>query len=189
MNRNTVCPWQAGHTLNIAPRRLLHNPQRMLGKYISQSMTVIDVGCGMGYFTIPMAQMVGEYGEVVAVDLQPEMLAGMLDNADNCRVGKIVTPVKCNKDSLGIENWEGKIDFALVFMMLHEVPDQQRVIRELYTALSQDGILLFAEPIIHVKQAEFMRSLQTIKREGFDVLDTPSIPICRAVVLRKRYRK
>lgn len=185
MSRTTVCPWQAGAALNIAPRKLLHNPRRMFGKYISENMTAVDVGCGMGYFTIPLAQMVGKNGKVIAVDLQPEMLGGMQKNAAHAQVGNHIIPVNCSGDSLCIEAWKGMVDFALIFMMLHEVPDQPRLIRELHTALSSTGILLFAEPVIHVKRAEFEQSMQTIQRAGFHVLDTPAIPICRAAVLKK----
>lgn len=186
MSRTSVCPWQHGAAFTAAPRKLLHHPQRMLGKYISKNMTVMDVGCGMGYFTVPMAQMAGTNGTVIAVDLQPQMLAGMLKNAGNMSVEKNIISVNCRGDSLCIKNWEGTVDFALVFMMLHEVVDQLRIIRELYAALSADGKLLFAEPIIHVKRAEFKQSLQTLQRAGFYVLDTPFIPICRAAVLGKR---
>jgi len=186
MSRTSVCPWQAGSALNMAPRKLFHNPHRMLGKYISQEMTVMDVGCGMGYFTFPMALMAGTKGKVIAVDLQQEMLAGMQKNADDAGVGNNIIPVNCSGASLCIENRAGIIDFALVFMMLHEVPDQPGIIRELYAALSPKGKLLFAEPIIHVKRAEFDQSLKVMQHTGFHVLDTPSIPICRAAVLAKR---
>ena len=69
-----VCPWWLASTLNNPLRRLLHNPERILGDYIAKGATVMDIGCGSGYFTIPMAKMVGQSGSVIAVDIQQKML-------------------------------------------------------------------------------------------------------------------
>ncbi|MFC1971060.1 class I SAM-dependent methyltransferase [Chloroflexota bacterium] len=43
-----------------------------------QGWTVLDVGPGMGYFTIPLAKLVGDTGKVIAADLQQKMLDGIL---------------------------------------------------------------------------------------------------------------
>ena len=70
-----VCPWwSAWFTINNPLRRLLHDPQQIVGPYVEPGMTVMDVGCGAGWFSIPMARMVGDQGRVLAVDLQPQML-------------------------------------------------------------------------------------------------------------------
>jgi cyclopropane fatty-acyl-phospholipid synthase-like methyltransferase len=51
-------------TLDENPiRRLLHNPEKILGPYVKPGMTVMDVGCGMGFCSIAMAKMVGEDGK------------------------------------------------------------------------------------------------------------------------------
>jgi ubiquinone/menaquinone biosynthesis C-methylase UbiE len=70
-----VCPWWcAWFSLSNPLRRLVHDPQVIVGPFVEPGMTVLDVGCGVGWFSIPMAQMVGEKGQVIAVDLQPQML-------------------------------------------------------------------------------------------------------------------
>lgn len=76
-----VCPWQAGAMLTTPLRKLFHNPQRILQTHLSAGMSAMDVGCGMGYFTIPMSRITGVNGQVIAVDLQPQMLDGLLKNA------------------------------------------------------------------------------------------------------------
>ena len=50
-------------------------PRKIVGPYIQEGNTVIDMGCGPGYFTIDMAKMVGPKGRVIAVDIQAKMLA------------------------------------------------------------------------------------------------------------------
>lgn len=184
MEQNHVCPWQTGPLLTIALRKLIHNPNRITKPYISAGMTVMDVGCGMGFFTIPMANIVGKQGMVIAVDLQQEMLDGMVKNARKEGRDNITTHL-CRPDSLRIDKWSRTVDFALAFMMLHEVPDADRLIRELHNVLTPNGKLLFAEPIGHVGGDKFQQSLNMIKQSGFTVIDTPKIPICRTAVFQK----
>jgi ubiquinone/menaquinone biosynthesis C-methylase UbiE len=55
-------------------RSLLIRPNRLLRSHVRPGMTVLDVGCGPGFFTGVMAGLVGPEGTVIAADLQPEML-------------------------------------------------------------------------------------------------------------------
>jgi SAM-dependent methyltransferase len=71
-------------------------------------------------------------------------------------------------------------------MMLHEVPDADRLIRELHKALAPDGTLLFTEPIGHVSAGSFQQSLSMIQQTGFNIIETPKIHICRSAVLQKK---
>lgn len=57
-----VCPVERAGHLDNRIRRWLQNPQKILRPYIEEGMTVIDVGCGPGFFSIEMAQMVGKSG-------------------------------------------------------------------------------------------------------------------------------
>ena len=72
-----VCPPWCCFTFDNAFRRLLQNPNRILRPYIKPGWTVLDVGPGMGYFTIPMARLVGDTGKVIAADVQQKMLDGL----------------------------------------------------------------------------------------------------------------
>ena len=72
-----VCPWWGGYFLDNPVRRLLHRPEQILAPYVRPGMTVLDFGCGMGLFSLAAARLVGEQGKVIAVDLQPQMLAAL----------------------------------------------------------------------------------------------------------------
>ncbi len=185
MTKTHICPWQSGNILAMPARKLFHNPERMLRPYLSEGMTVMDVGAGMGFFTLPIAEMVGKSGTVIAADLQQEMLNGILRKADKAGTTKRITPRKCSRHSMDIADVNGTVDFALLMMMLHEVPDPERLVREVYYALKPGGKLLFAEPIMHVSKTAYQDSLQTLHHVGFVSVNSPRIAFCRAMILKK----
>ena len=183
-NQHHICPWQHGPSLSMRLRLLVHNPRRMFCQYIKNGMTVIDVGCGMGFFTIPISGMVGSDGRVIAVDLQPEMLEGLKKRSVKKECFNIVLH-QCKVDTLSLEEWTGKVDFALVFWMLHEVQDSRRLMSDIFSVLSDNGKLLFAEPKGHVSAEEFKGSLDLIKKAGFSIVETPKVAFSRAILLKK----
>jgi 2-polyprenyl-3-methyl-5-hydroxy-6-metoxy-1,4-benzoquinol methylase len=69
-----VCPWWMAWTFDNPLRKLYQDPERILGSFVRDGMTVADIGCGMGYFSVAMAKMVGPGGRVLSVDLQEKML-------------------------------------------------------------------------------------------------------------------
>jgi ubiquinone/menaquinone biosynthesis C-methylase UbiE len=72
--KNRVCPVSLAGGLDNKIRRWLQNPRKILAPYIQEGMTVLDIGCGPGFFSIEMAQLVGKSGKVFAADLQEGML-------------------------------------------------------------------------------------------------------------------
>ena len=185
MKKTDVCPWQAAPVLLMSIRKPFHNPRSIVDKYISDGMTVLDIGCGMGYFSIPMADMVGESGKVIATDLQSEMLDGLKRYSAKAGVNNIITH-KCEKNTLALDGWAGKIDLALIFWMLHEVPDSQRLIHEVRSALSDYGVLFFSEPKLgHVSAKQFEASLDMITLTGFKITASPKVTLGRTALLEK----
>ena len=179
-----VCPFHHRWVLTVAGRKLLNNPTRILRPLLQPGMTVLDVGCGVGYFTIPMAHLVGDAGRVIAVDVQPEMLAVMAANATKADCGNI-TAQQCDTSTLGVGEWAGALDFAMLFYMLHEAGDPAALIAEVFHALKPGGKLLFAEPIMHVDGPGFARSADLFTQAGFTRIGTPRIPISRAAIFQK----
>ena len=72
-----ICPWWLAFEFDNRLRHFFHNPEKMLGSYVSKGMTVLDVGCGMGFFSIGLAKLVCDKGSVIAADVQPKMLEAM----------------------------------------------------------------------------------------------------------------
>ena len=178
-----VCPWwSVPLTINPPLRRLLHDPEKIVGPYVKPGMTVIDVGCGIGWFSVPMAKMVGEHGQVIAVDLQPQMLAMLHRRAEKAEVADRIHAHRCEKARLGIE---AEVDFALIFAMLHEVPDQGRMLSEVYQLLKTGGKLLLAEPPIHVTKKRFAGEVAIAEEVGFHVAHRPHTRWSHAMLFAK----
>jgi len=117
-----VCPWWLAYTFDNSIRKLFHNPEKILRPYLQEGMTVMDVGCGMGYFSIGMAKIIGTKGRVFCVDLQPKMLEITQKRAGRAGMAARIVPHRCGPDKVGLQE---KFDFILVFWMAHEVPDQK----------------------------------------------------------------
>ncbi len=177
-----VCPWWGGYFLDNSLRRLIHDPKTILGPYVKPGMTVMDVGCGMGLFSIAAAKMVGDQGRVIAVDLQEKMLGVLRRRAERAGVADRIETHKCEQNRLGVD---AQADFALGFMMVHEVPDQGRLLGEIHTCLKPGGRLLVAEPKIHVPGRAFQQTVATAGELGFRVVEEPRVHGCRAVVLER----
>jgi len=64
-----ICPWWLAYTFDNPFRHFFHNPEKMLGSYVAKGMTVLDVGCGMGFFSIGLAKIVGDKGCVIAAEV------------------------------------------------------------------------------------------------------------------------
>jgi ubiquinone/menaquinone biosynthesis C-methylase UbiE len=179
---NRVCPWWLCHSFDNPLRRLIHNPERMLKDHVRAGMTVVDVGCGMGYFTLGMARLAGPGGKVIAVDLQQEMLSALDRRAQKGGLSGRIVLHRCRPDRLGVEE---QADFVLCFWMAHEVPDKPRFFGEIFSLLKPDGRLLLVEPRIHVSRSGFDQTLQTCLEAGFRELDKPGIALSRAVLMEK----
>jgi ubiquinone/menaquinone biosynthesis C-methylase UbiE len=178
-----VCPWWLAWLSIMNPlRRLQHNPQKILGPYLKPGMTMMDVGCGMGWFSVPAAGMVGEKGRIIAVDLQQKMLDGLVRRAKKAGVADRIETHRCEIDRLGVQV---QVDFALAFAMVHEVPDAPRLLAEIRDSLRPGGRLLLAEPRMHVSQAAFDVTVAAATAAGLKVVDQPRVGGCQAVLLEK----
>jgi 2-polyprenyl-3-methyl-5-hydroxy-6-metoxy-1,4-benzoquinol methylase len=63
-------------------RRLFEPPQRLVGPYVRNGQVVADLGCGSGYYTLPLAELVGPEGKVYAVDLGKNCIRALEKKAD-----------------------------------------------------------------------------------------------------------
>jgi SAM-dependent methyltransferase len=172
---HTVCPWWLGYFLANPLRRLWQDPRTILQPFVSEGMLVLEPGCGMGFFTIEMARLVGLRGKVVAVDVQSRMIAGLQRRARRAGLeSRIDARLACG-DNLGVDDLNGAVDFAFAFAVVHELPDAGSFLAELHRALRPGSKILVAEPKRHVGQSEFSALAGAAEHAGYRVADGPTV--------------
>jgi len=184
MNRgkNRVCPVERAGSLDNRIRRWLQDPQKILAPYIEEGMTVLDLGCGPGFFSIDMAQMVGKSGRVIASDLQEGMLQKLREKLKGTELEERITLHKCEDNKIGVSE---DVDFVLAFYMLHEVPNQEDFFNQIGSILKPNGQVLIVEPPLHVSKTEFEESIRKARDAGFTTVERPKVFLSKAVVMAK----
>ena len=111
-----VCPWWIGFLLVSPLRRWSQDPVKILGPLIKEGMKVMDVGCAMGFFSLPMARMVGPTGQVICIDSQEKMIKSLKKRAAKAGLSDRIETRVCSPNSLEIDDIPGDIiDFERVW--------------------------------------------------------------------------
>jgi ubiquinone/menaquinone biosynthesis C-methylase UbiE len=178
-----VCPVWVGYLLANPLRTLLHNPQKILAPHVSSGMRVMDVGPAMGFFSLPLARLVGPSGRVICVDLQEKMLQALVRRARRVNLADRIETRQCDADSLHVADLASQIDFVLAFAVVHEVGNASRFFSEIQSVLKPHGRLLFAEPRGHISERAFQESLSMAEHNGLRKVDSLQITRSHAVLL------
>jgi len=179
---NRVCPVERAGGLDNKFRRWLQNPRKILRPYIGKGMTVLDIGCGPGFFSIDMAQLVGKSGRVIASDLQEGMLQKLRDKIQGTELEERFALHKCEENKIGVSE---NVDFILVFYMFHEVPNQKEFLNEIGSILKPNGQVLIVEPPFHVSKSAFEEIIRKARNAGFTLVERPKVLFSKAAVLKK----
>jgi ubiquinone/menaquinone biosynthesis C-methylase UbiE len=180
-DRNRICPVGLAGPLASKVRRWLQNPQKILSPYVREGMTVLDIGCGPGFFSIELAKMVGRNGKVISADLQDGMLQKLSSKARGTELEKRIHLVKCEKDKINVSE---KIDFGLAFWMVHEVPNKESFFNQLKAILNEKARILLVEPkLFHVSRTEFEATTTIAAHAGFAVSGAPRLRLCWSAIL------
>ena len=145
-------------------------------------MTVLDVGPGMGYFTIPLAKLIGDSGKVIAADLQKHMLDGVYRRALKAGVQDRIRLQQSTSDKIGITE---PIDFCLAFWMVHEVEDRSRFLSEISNNLKPEALFLLVEPKLHVSKLNFNETIKICQNAGLSIVNQPKIFLSNSALLKK----
>lgn len=178
------CPWWLGFVLAHPVRKLFQDPAEVVAAYVEDGMVVLEPGCGMGFFTLELARRVGKAGRVVAVDLQPKMLDGLHRRAKRAGLLDRLDIRRTEVDTLGVADLGGRIDFALAFYVVHELPNPSGFFQEVHDSLRSEGRLLIVEPRVHGGGEDGLRgSIDLAAQAGLVVVDRPVIKRNQVVLL------
>jgi cyclopropane fatty-acyl-phospholipid synthase-like methyltransferase len=132
---------------------------------LKQGMTICDMGCGNGFYTLQLAKMTGDSGHVYGVDIQREMLKLLNQRADAQGV-KNVTPVLGSFTDPRLP--KGKIDLILLVDVYHEFSHPEQMLAAMREALSPEGVCVLVEfraedPNVPIKPEHKMTKAQIMK--------------------------
>jgi ubiquinone/menaquinone biosynthesis C-methylase UbiE len=105
-------------------RRIFFSPGRLVKPFVATSMVVADLGCGPGFFTVPLAQAVGEAGKVYAVDFDEKAVRAVERKARKRGLGNIEARVS-SASELGFIADES-VDFVFAHGLLCAMAPQKQ---------------------------------------------------------------
>ncbi|SHG88004.1 Methyltransferase domain-containing protein [Thermosyntropha lipolytica DSM 11003] len=169
------------HKLDNPKRRELLPPDEILkGIGLGPGMIMADIGCGIGYFTLPAARLAGKEGKIIALDLSEEMLAVLkeklaLENIDNVDV------IKNEENKLPLE--DNSVDIGFLCHVMHEAENRSVFLKEVKRIIKPGGKIVIIEwekketesgpPLEHRISREEMQKL--LKEAGFRDISLTSI--------------
>lgn len=132
---------------------------------IRRGMTVCDMGCGNGYYSLPLARLVGPEGRVLAVDIQPEMLAMLQQREAEAQLDNIDTILGAVHDP---NLPEGAVDMILLVDVYHEFSHPEPMLAAMRRALKPDGLIALVEyraedPNVPIKPLHKMSKRQILR--------------------------
>jgi len=136
---------------------------------LETGIKVLDIGCGPGRLTIPIAKIIGSQGEILAVDMQAEMLSKIKEKAKKANLSNIrYLETKIGKKTLIQDHF----DRALLISVLGEIPDKEKCLQEVFHALQPGGILIIAETIFDPHFQSKNKVFSLVTKIGFRLIET-----------------
>jgi ubiquinone/menaquinone biosynthesis C-methylase UbiE len=137
---------------------------------LEAGQVVLDFGCGIGSYTIPAAQIVGDEGLVYALDMHPLAIRAVERRAREADLSNVRTILSKGDTALP----DGSMDVVLLYDVLHSVPEKQALLAELCRVLKPGGHLLVKPD--HMSRDELLDkvyagnslSLERERGESFD---------------------
>lgn len=176
-------PLEKAGALESRFRLLLQNPGKILRKYIHPGMSILDLGCGTGYFTLEIARLLNNHGKVIASDVQMGMLEILQQKLQNSELQSLIEIHKSEEHTLC---YTEKVDFILAFYSFHEMEYIDRIICELTKIVKPETKILISEQKFHVSRNTFETIINKMENNGFEICERPRIFLSRTVLMKPK---
>lgn len=170
-------PHQFANLLDHSLRMRYRDPVETLGEMgFAAGMTVLDLGCGTGTFTVEMARMVGSTGTVHAVDLQQSLLDTAADRIQQANLPAAVHFHHSGAYRLPLE--QSSVDLAVVIATLSQIPDSILVLAELRRVIKAGGRLAISEELPDPAYVLPQVTRRRAEASGFGFVHQSGSPFC-----------
>ena len=157
------CPHQFGWLLDLRPARFRRTT--MLDRIGLHSATrVLEIGSGVGTFTAEAAKRIGPSGNLIAVDVQPEMVTKLTARLTQTKVAN-VWPLVADACNLPLQ--DQSVDRVLAIGVLPEIPDRHRALTEVRRVLRPSGMLSIIEDFLDPDYPFPTETVQVVEAAGF----------------------
>ena len=135
--------WSGAEWLMRANREQEENAALMLKELrIQPGWTICDLGCGNGYHALTMAEMTGEKGSILAVDIQQQMLDMLAARASGRGLKNIKTILGAYHDP---RLPPASCDLILLVDVYHEFSHPGHQLKAMHAALKPEGRVALVE--------------------------------------------
>jgi ubiquinone/menaquinone biosynthesis C-methylase UbiE len=160
---SSPCPSSLAWLVNNPIRRRYMHP--LLDRVgIQAGERVLELGPGPGTFTVDAARRVGSEGRIIAVDIQPEMIAQVDRRVREARLSNVETHV-ASAYELPLD--DASVDRAFLVTVLPEIPDQSRALAELRRVLKPGGVLSVTEEFADPDYPFPFETIRRVEAAGF----------------------
>lgn len=156
----------------LAP--LIDNPlrRRYIGSMLKRigirpGERVLELGPGPGAFTVDAARGAGAGGQVIALDIQPQMVVRVQKRIREAGVDNVTICVASAHD---LPLPDGSVDRAFLVTVLPEIPDQDRALAELRRVIRSGGVLSISEEFTDPDYAFPCETLGRTSAAGFELV-------------------
>ena len=140
--RGMFDPANMAHLLGEERRAKLPPEATLHTAGVTGGQTVVDLGCGPGFFTLPAADLVGPGGKVYGVDVQPEMVEACRKRAAEAGAAQVEV---IHSSATQVPLPDAVADRVLISMVLHESKDRVAFLREARRLLKPGGEVALIE--------------------------------------------
>lgn len=169
------------HKLDNEKRRELLPPeQTLINLHLQEEDIMADIGCGIGYFTIPASKIVGENGKIFAMDISSEMLKDVEIKISDNNISNIETILTEEND---LKLSDNKVTFAFISLVLHEANDKENFLNEVKRIITPNGKIAIVEwekiksefgpPIDH--RLDRVNLMKLLDKVGFSTIESIDI--------------
>lgn len=159
------CPLAIAWTLEL-PIRMRTVPLVLDQIGIQKGERVLELGPGPGAFTLDASRRVGPDGQLIAVDIQPGMIARVRQKLQEAHVNNTETYIA---DAYHLPLDDESIDRAFLVTVLPEISDRGRALAELYRVLKPNGILSITEDFMDPDYLFEFETKKLLKQAGFTI--------------------